>query len=180
MNIIEKAAATYPSEEQQALTYFKGEAFRGKKDCKKAQELFDAVLASTEKNIYTGASHIAKGLCLMEEGQYDPAVAAFARPLEENAEDHTIIMRARFETARAFEAQKKNEEALRFYLLVTTLYDDEQYCPEALLRAGGIFEQMGKPQEATNTFKEILNRYPDSPLLEAALKRIKSLSEIQN
>lgn len=177
LGLIENIKAAYPAREDEAVLYYAGEAWREKDDCKKADELYVSAIAGKFKNVYTGASHIGRGLCFTQKGEFDKAINEFAKTLEENAEDNTLTMRARFETARALESQKKPDEALRFYLLVAALYDDNTYTPQALLQAGSLLEQQLKKEEALKTYKEILQRYPDSEVLERALARIKALSE---
>ncbi len=77
--------------------------------------------------------------------------------------------------AKAYELSQKFEEASRYYLLVATLYQDNDYGPRAMLSAGDILKQLGRKEEALKVYKEIPEDYPQSPLLEEVLKKIKEL-----
>lgn len=174
-----QAASAFPKQEKQAIAYFQAEAYRGLNNCPKALDFYREVTSVNEKNNYAGASLIGQGLCLMQSEQFKQAANAFSDALSQYPDDNTITMRARYETARALEAQQKMDEALRFYLLVTTLYDDPVYSPQALLRAGDLFLQKGDREQALSSYREIVTDYPESEFLQESYQRIKGL-EIKN
>ena len=45
---------------------------------------------------------------------------------------------------------------------VAVLFDDPQWTPQSLYRAGRLFGQLGKKAEQTSAWKELKARYPDS------------------
>ena len=45
---------------------------------------------------------------------------------------------------------------------VAVLFDDPEWTPHSLFRAGRLFGQIGKPAEQASAWKELKERYPDS------------------
>ncbi len=172
LRITDKAQKFFPNDSVQETAYFRAEASRELKDFDNAAKLYDVVLTSTAKSMYTGGAHIGKGLILIEAKKFDEAKAEFQKAIDENADDHTITLRARYEMANIASAQNNPEEALKFYLLVGTIYDDDTYCPDSLLRAGKILETLNRKEEAVKLYQEIQDRYKDSPAAHECQERI--------
>lgn len=172
LRIAEKAETYFPTEERHAFEYFRGEALRNLGDMEQALKAYDGSLAITEKNPFSGAARIGRGLVLQQTGKLDEAKAEFQKAVDENIEDHTIALRGRYELGNVASSQKNFEEALKFYLLVATIYEDPQYCPESLLRAGSILEQLNRGPEALKSYSEIVEKYKDSPQAGPAKERI--------
>ena len=64
------------------------------------------------------------------------------------------------------------DEALKFYLLVATIYDDDYYCSESLLRAAKIAEQLKRKTDALKMYSEILDKYKNSAAADYAKERV--------
>ena len=114
------------------------------------------------KNADTGSAHIGYGLCLANAKKFDDAKKEFEKSLDENADDPTITAHARFEMANVEASQGNFNEALKFYLLMATIYDDDYYCSESLLRAAKIFERFHRKADALKMYSEILDKYKNS------------------
>ncbi|MDE1920866.1 MAG: tetratricopeptide repeat protein [Candidatus Omnitrophica bacterium] len=154
------------------IYYFKAEALRGLGRCDEAAKYYDPVEASSVKNAFTGSAHIGHGLCLETQQRYDEAEKEFQKALDENPDDYTVTAHAAFEMANADRAQGKLDEAAKYYLLVATVYDDDYYCPESLLRAAGIFERQKRRPDALKAYEEILDKYKNSRAASYARQRI--------
>ncbi|MCB9747481.1 MAG: tetratricopeptide repeat protein [Candidatus Omnitrophica bacterium] len=161
------------AQEIDKIAFFKAEAFRGTENYDKALEYYDNVLSILERDTYAGASHIGKGLCLIEKNKLDEAKAEFEAALLDHADDATITMRARFELGNIEKLKNNLEEAAKFYMVVAVLYEDSFYCPESLYRAGMIFEQLQKKDEALKVYEEITKRYQHSHVFEKAQQRLR-------
>ena len=103
----------------------------------------------------------------------DEAKAEFEAALLDHADDATITMRARFELGNIEKLKNNLEEAAKFYMVVAVLYEDSFYCPESLYRAGMIFEQLQKKDEALKVYEEITKRYQHSHVFEKAQQRLR-------
>ncbi len=160
----------------EAAAYFKAEAYRGLKKCDKALAFYDIVIFSKKDNTYTGPAHLGKGQCLVSMFDYDKAREELEKAVVFDPDDHTVSMRARFELGSLEQTTGRLEEAARFYMLVAVLYQDEYYVPESLLRAGEIFEQLDRLEEARKTYQEIIKNYAGSHAGEKAKQRIEALN----
>ncbi len=175
LRVADKTEKTFSDQPHDDTDYFKAEANRELKNTDEAIRLYDLVLAAPTKTMYTGAAHIGKGLVLMEAAKLDEAKAEFQKALDENPDDHTIALRARFELGNIAAAQNNAEEALKFYLLIGTIYDDSYYSSESLFRAGQALEKLNRKEEAVDLYNQILTEYKDSAAAATAVEKIKAL-----
>ena len=84
-------------------------------------------------------------------------------------------MRARFELAGIEHLKGDLEQAYKLYMMVAILYDNNDYCPKALLKAGEIFQTLGKVEEAKKAYREIANKYKRTDFAKEAKDRLKAL-----
>ncbi|MFH1645742.1 MAG: tetratricopeptide repeat protein, partial [Candidatus Omnitrophota bacterium] len=159
------------------IGYFKGEVYRYTKQYELAVESYNLVVSNAEKQVYAGASHIGKGLCLIELAKLDEAKVEFETAILENADDNTIAMRSRFELANITFKKGEFEEAAKLYMLVAILYDDKDYGPRSLFRAGESFRSDGRLSEAEKAFKELVVRFKKHELVKEANL---ALADIEN
>jgi tetratricopeptide (TPR) repeat protein len=175
LRIAAQAEKHFPLKDLLEIKYFKAEALRGQGSCDEAVKNYCFVTSSTRKNAYTGRAHIGDGLCLTGLKKFDLAKQEFQKSLDENADDSTVTLRARFEIANLEASQGNFNEALKFYLLVATIYDDGYYCSESLLRAAKIFERLQRKADALKMYSEILDKYKNSTAALYAKGRIRLL-----
>ena len=159
----------------QEIKYFEAEALRGLGNCDEAVKSYDFVSTSAPKNAYTGSAHIGYGLCLAKANKNDEARQEFQKSLDENPDDYTVTAHARFEMANVEVAQGNFEDALKLYVLVATIYDDDYFCSESLLRAAKILENLKRKEDALKMYSEILDKYKNSKAANEAQGRISLL-----
>ena len=176
LRIAAQARKRFKPEELQEIDYFEAEALRGLGRCDDADKDYALVFAATQKDSFTGSAHIGFGLCLASSKKYDEALGEFQKSLDENADDFTITAHARFEMARIDEDQGHLDDALKIYLLIATIYDDDHFCSESLWRAGRISEKLHRKADALKMYQEILDKYKDSPVAPKAKERLGHLS----
>ena len=172
LRIADQAQKHFPLGDLLEIKYFQAEALRGLGSCDEAVKDYDFVISSKKKNAFTGSAHIGYGLCLEKSNKFDAAKEEFQKSLEENADDYTITAHARFEMAGLDASQGDFDDALKFYLLVATIYDNEYYCSESLLRAAGIFERFHRKADALKMYSEILDKYKNSTAAHEAKQRV--------
>ncbi|MBF0511626.1 MAG: tetratricopeptide repeat protein [Candidatus Omnitrophica bacterium] len=175
LRVAGQAEKKFPSADLQEIEYFKAEAFRGMGRCDEANKVYIVVAQSKAKNAYTGSAHIGLGLCLGSVRHFDEARKEFKKVLEENADDYTLTVHARFEEARVDENQKDFNSALKLYLLIASIYDDDHYCSESLLGAAKIYERFTQKTNALKLYHEILERYKTTTAASVAAERVRSL-----
>lgn len=176
LRITEKAEIIFPNDGKSEIAYFKAEAYRGLNDRENALKFYDMALSANGKNMYSGGAHIGKGLCLIEVEKLDEARAEFQKALDESSDDYTVTLRARFELANIADEQKKSEESLKLYLLIGTIYEDNEYVPESLFRAAKILDNLNRKEEALKIYQEIVAEHPNSSqavLIKAKIPGVK-------
>lgn len=175
LRIASLAEKKFAQQDLQQIEYYMAEALRGQGKCEDADKDYDLVTSAAQKNAFTGNAHIGHGLCLGREQKFDDARQQLQKALDENPDDAAITVHARFEMANLDAAQSDFPDAVKFYLLVATLYDDEYYCSESLLRAGDIFERMQRKDDARKVYSEILEKYKTSAAAKAAQEKMGAL-----
>lgn len=163
LRVVGRGEARFPGQYQQEFAFFKAEAYRNLKDSDRAHKFYDVVLFTQGKSPYASAARIGKGLSFVETQKLEEAKKEFQKAIDADADDHTVTIQARFELGNIASIQKNDEEALKFYLLIGTIYEDEQYCPESLWRAAEIFDRQKRAPEAAKLYQAILEKYPNSP-----------------
>jgi len=175
MRVANLAEKRFSSGDLLEIRYYKAEASRAIDNCSEAIKDYNQIISSSQKNAFTGSAHIGYGLCLVEAKQFDAAASQYQAALDENEDDYTIAMHAQFEMANLKVAQGDLDDAVKYYILIATIYDDEHYCSESLLRAAKIFEQQKKNEDAIKMYSEILDKYKDTDAFSVAQERMKHL-----
>jgi len=175
LRIASRAEKFFSPRDLLEIKYFEAEALRGLGRCDGAVKDYDEVTASAQKDAYTGSAHIGHGLCLESSQKFDEAKKEFQKSLDENADDPTVTVHARFEMADLDVLQGNFEEALKIYLLVAAIYDDDYYCSQSLLKGGQIAERLGRKADAVKMYAEILDKYKKSAAGHDAAERLRLL-----
>ena len=178
VNVLAKAKNVAGAEKKEGIiAFFCAEALSQQREFDKAIENYNIALLKEESIEYQGAAYLGKGCCFKEKGEHGLAQKEFEIAITENVDDNTITMKARFELANVKKLSGNLEEAIKFYLLVAVLYDDNLYCPKALYSAGEVFEMLKSNGEALKVYQEILDKYENSDFYSKAEERIKILGE---
>ena len=159
------------------VAYTKAEAFKGLKQYDQAREQYDVVVFLQDKTELSIAAQVGKAHMYKEQGDFESATKEYEAIIESNANNHTILIRSRFALAEIAEAKKDLENATKLYMLVAVLYEDIEYSPEALFKAGGLLEQQGKKDKALSAYDEIVEKYPESPFFQPTLDKIHLIRE---
>ncbi len=175
LRVAQKAEQYFPGQIEGSTAYFKAEAWRELKDMEQALKNYDLVLAAPAKSMYTGAAHIGKAMVQAESGKFDEAKAELQKAIEENPEDNTITLRARFELGNVAGAVADWQSALKFFMLIVTIYDDDYYVPESLVRAGWALENLNRQTEALKIYQEVTEKYKDTAQSAQAQERTMAL-----
>lgn len=80
--------------------------------------------------------------------------------------------KAQFWVGEAFFLQKEFTQAIHEYSLVIENYPDGNYAPDAYLKTAMAFEEMKRPEQAKNTLRELLERFPDSSAAKVAKMKL--------
>ncbi len=149
-----------------AVEYYLGEAYRFKKDADQAVAHYDASLA--EPNDYRAKAVFGKALADAVRGHFDEAAAGFESAIHEGSGDNNLTLEARLELGKLHAAQNHYLDAAKAFFAAGILYEDLERVPEALFKAGEMFEKAGKPQDAVKAYDELIKRFPNHPLAKDA------------
>ena len=125
--------------------------------------------ASTARPSASSAA-VSGGIARVEDAlngrQFDAAIAQIDALLPGAGGDQAVQLFVL--KARACEGQGKLEDAAAVLLRVPAHYPSNPVAPGALLRAAALLRRLDRPDAAKNIYREIIERYPDSPEATAA------------
>ncbi|MDD2240186.1 MAG: tetratricopeptide repeat protein [Kiritimatiellae bacterium] len=100
----------------------------------------------------------------LKAGRHERAAERFAAAAHAASSAETLDLRVRayFGLGEAAEAAGEFDKAARHFMSVAVLFDDPEWTPHALFRAGGLFGQAGKPDPQEAAWRELRERYPQS------------------
>ncbi len=157
------------------VNYLTGDIYRQNNKCESALPAFDLALQSELNTPFKGLAYLGKINCLGQMQKYPEAADLLKLVLDQYRNDTFITLRAKFEAARLEENQGNFEQAAKLYMFTAVLYKDEEIVPEALYRAGQVFEKLDKRIDAIKAYSEILQDYSSSYYVQKEQERIKVL-----
>ncbi len=154
---------------QQTAWTLLGRIHRAKSERDPAINAFKEALATGAATRYGAESALRLGELLSESGVYEEAASHLADAASRASTPELLGIRARAYMGMARNAEFKDdiESALRYYMSVNVLFDEPVIVPESLLRSAQLLEKLGRTAEAATMRRELLERYPDSKLLES-------------
>jgi TolA-binding protein len=154
------------------IAYYRSEAQRGLGNYDQAIEGYNECIAlDKEEGAFTGPALIGLGLSLQGKGAAEEAIQSFEKAIQFNPEDNTVAMNARYHLAELFMQQERYEEAARMFMLVSILYEDKRFVPDALYGAAVAFHKAGKEEESKKAYSDLVKGFP-------AYEKIESLKKI--
>lgn len=82
-----------------------------------------------------------------------------------------------FEVSEQFRKEGQIENAIREYKKLLKHYPSSEYAPAACFALGEIYQELGDKKESFEYYQEIVDKYPQSPLVLEAIKRQASIAE---
>lgn len=136
------------------------------------------VLARLLKEFPTGdlrhEARFALGFAQQYLDEFDDAVKSFRQVVTDTP--GVVGSRAQYHVGECFMDQKKYREAAREFLVVVANFDFEggyrDWFRRALLSAGLAYQADGDAKAARQQWKELLERFPESPEAKAAKQRL--------
>lgn len=135
---------------------------------KKALEKFKESYAAKKSPI--ALFYIAN--CYYELGSYDEAIKTL-KELTGKYTDRNIVPLAHYKTAMSYVKKGDMPGALNALNAIISAKDSPLQ-DMALLESGKILEAAGKPEDAKNKYKELINKFPNSALIDEAKARLGS------
>jgi TolA-binding protein len=131
----------------------------------------DAAVAAWERSLATGArtssgamAALKLGETQIEQGKFTQAHKNLSDAVSRADSTDLIGVRVKAYAALAENEETRGdvEEALKYHLVVATLFDDKKLVPKSILAAVQIMRAQGKNDEAKKLLEELKTRYPDA------------------
>lgn len=124
----------------------------------RASTVWKELLASNREREVTGDLLFRLGHCLMENGKYGEAVAAYKRVLAYASREGKA--RAAYWTGACYESMGMLESAVTEYLKVSYLYTGEgMWAVTADLKAARVYESMGRADQAKVLYERVIEQH---------------------
>ena len=100
----------------------------------------------------------------LKAGHLKEAMERYADAAQSASGEQTLDLRARayFGLGEAAEADGQLEKAARHFMSVAVLFDDTEWTPNSLYRAGTLFGLTDQPAKEASAWAELVDRYPNS------------------
>ena len=133
-------------------------------DEKAATALYEKAVAEPATTREGAESQLLLAGLELKAGRHAQAEARYAAAAQAATGEDALDLRARayFGLGEAAEAAGQPEKAARHFMSVAVLFDDPEWTPHSLYRAGQQFGQAGRKAEQASAWKELRSRYPDS------------------
>ena len=133
-------------------------------DAKAAVAFYEKAVAEKAETREGAESQLLLASLELQAGNPAKAAERYAAAAEAATGEESLDLRARayFGLGEAAEAAGEIEKAARHFRIVSVLFDEAEWTPHSLYRAGTLFGKIGKPAEQADAFQELKKRYPDS------------------
>lgn len=148
---------------QQVASYWLGRALEANGDIASAISAYEKS-ASADAQTLEGLESLARLAELkLASGDARGAESAYEDLANRAAAPEALSLRTRayFGLGRAAEAQQRWEDAARFYMGLSVLFDDPDLTPKALTRAAAMFEKLNRAEDRQKALEELRARYPN-------------------
>jgi outer membrane protein assembly factor BamD (BamD/ComL family) len=162
-----------------------GNAYTKLQDTDRAQAVLEKVAELYPDAVTGGATEIKLARVAVNQGKHAEALATARKFIEPLLKKDPLTDAERNNLAEALVVQgdclraaKEWPQALDSYLLVTTLFDEnDALTAEAAFKAGQVFEDMNNTKRAKETYQELVRDYPNSPQAKKASQRLAALEQ---
>ena len=125
---------------------------------------FEKAVAQDARTREGAEARLLLAMLELKTGSLARAEEYFAAAAESAMDDDALNLRVRayFGLGETAEAAGDRDKAARHFMSVAVLYDDPEWTPRALFRAGQLYEKSGNAAAQKSAWDELLERYPES------------------
>lgn len=165
-----RAIASATSDEiRSPATLRLGEALAACQDWPASEKAFTSFLDASPKSELWFQAAFGQGWARENQGRHDAAITAYKDIVSRHK--GPTAARAQFQIGECLFAQKKFEEAAAELLKTDVLFEYPEWSAAALYEAGRCFAEMGRSQDSTKQFDDLLKRFPKTRWAEMAKER---------
>ena len=141
-----------------------------------AREFFSALVGQEPSGVLTAQSHWELAEMAKARGELQTALEHTEKALAGGGRE--LRARAQFALGELLQSLKEPRRAIVEYLKVAYLYAEEKALTDlALLRAGGIYEELGERDQALKIYGKVKMESGDPAIIQRAQERIGALGE---
>jgi TolA-binding protein len=131
---------------------------------KEAAEAFRKAVATGGKTRFAAEANLRLGDLASEARELTEAHKYYSDAARGASDDSQIAVRAHAYAGlgQTALAQRKIEEAARYFLSVAILFDDAELVPKSLYEAAEAFRALDRPDDRAKTIRELKERFPAS------------------
>lgn len=115
-----------------------------------------------------------KTLHLLREGRFEKAIAGFQDFLR-NHPDSPLAGNSQYWLGEAYYVTRDFDNAKAAFINLGVNYPNNEKLPEALLKLGNIYQELGDKVKAREVLQQLLQTYPSSQAAGLAQKRLSTL-----
>jgi TolA-binding protein len=138
-----------------------------------SQRRYQDLIAQFPKFEQTSEARYGLAWAMQNQKNLDEASETYKKVTEETETE--TAAKARFMMGEIAFAQKKYEDAIEQYLMVTVGYPYAQWQALAQLETGRCFKELGQKDKAIAALEKMLEKFPDHPKAEDAKRLIEEL-----
>ena len=129
---------------------------------------------------YGGSREAGRAVFYMADSRlklerYDEAIAAYETYIEDYHNDQTLTAASYTGMAACYEQLEDFSQAGQWYLRTASEMPDYYGSPEALMNAGRCFEVAGEGEKAMEAYRQLIEKYPQSRVLQEAKMALAAL-----
>lgn len=142
-----------------------------------ADSMMEKILKRYPDNPVADEARLYLASRLKEQAMYDSALALL-KVVKKNRSDD-IAARASLLMADIYRDMGETQEAIIEYITTYRIYEKlyPDVAQEALLKAGELYEEENRLEEALTVYRRLLRKFPDSPYKEEVEKRAKEIED---
>lgn len=142
-----------------------------------AQKLLQRCVEQHRETPYMPEVQFEQGWVLQNLGEHDAAIEKYTAVVESTQRE--VAARAEFMIGEIMFARKDHSEAVRHFFKAAYGYAYPKWQAEATFEAARCLEVLEKPEQARDTYLELIEKFPQSDRVAAARKRLETLSALQ-
>ncbi|MCK4307893.1 tetratricopeptide repeat protein, partial [candidate division WOR-3 bacterium] len=136
-----------------------------------AEEMFREFISGYSWSPFLGEANLGLARSLMGLKKFDKAIELFKKTAKSNRGN--IIPKALIGIGDCYFKKRDYEKSLPFFLRVTVLYRKfEKELEEAIMKSGLSYEKLGKDEEAIDSYRKLIEKFPESRFADSARKKI--------
>ncbi|MFM9194497.1 MAG: tetratricopeptide repeat protein, partial [Planctomycetia bacterium] len=170
-----------PSADLRGLAFVRGaEALAAEEKWAESLALADRLVATEPASPQTPQARYAAAWARQNLGRLDEALAGYRAVADAGRTE--IAARARLMEGEVLFEQEQHKEAIKAFFKVAYGFGEKQAPPafhpwqaQATFEAARCFEVLEQPDKARGLYAELVERYPDSPQIPTAKKRLEAL-----